>query len=208
MSSTRRRDGFTLVELLVAMVVTSIVLAAVATLAYAMSVAGDMSDNTSQKQAQLRYTTLRISQLIRNCKLICTIAGNDLAIWRADDNDNGKININELVYIEADPEREYLQLCEFSSPFNPVVKLNRIDALTTKWWLKYSSEIRCTQLLTQCSNVEFSFDVSPPWSRFVSISFDLSENDIIRHYQINAALRAWADHLLNKEEIGLIDDDD
>ena len=46
--------GFTLVELLVALMVTSIILAAVATLAFAMGSVKDSTDDTSSKQAQLR----------------------------------------------------------------------------------------------------------------------------------------------------------
>src|SRR3972149_4536193 len=107
--------GFTLAELLVALMVTSIVLAAVATLAFALGAAYETSDDISQKQAQVRFATLRISELIRNCKLICGASGDDLAIWRADDNDDGQINISELVYIEMGPSGEHLQLCEFTS---------------------------------------------------------------------------------------------
>jgi len=62
--------GFTLVELLVALVVTSIILAAVATLAYALGTVNDSSNDTAVKQAQLRYATLRISDLIKYSKLV------------------------------------------------------------------------------------------------------------------------------------------
>ena len=83
--------GFTLVELLMALVVAGIVSAAVVTLAFAVSSANDVTDNTSQTQAYVRYATLRISELIRHCKLVCCMPGGDLVIWRADDNDNGRI---------------------------------------------------------------------------------------------------------------------
>jgi len=100
MRNTRCENGFTLVELLVALVVTSIILAAVATLTYALGSANETSDDTSEKQAQVRYATLRISELIRYCKLICAAPGDDLAVWRADDNADGEINPQELVYLE------------------------------------------------------------------------------------------------------------
>ena len=53
-----------------AMVITSIILGAVATLAYAMGVANDAGNDTTYKQAQVRYATLRISELIRNCRFV------------------------------------------------------------------------------------------------------------------------------------------
>jgi len=59
MRGTKYENGFTFVELLIAMVVTSIVLTAVATLAYAMGTANDSSNDTAVKQAHghfgLRY---------------------------------------------------------------------------------------------------------------------------------------------------------
>ncbi|MHC4456481.1 MAG: PilW family protein [Planctomycetota bacterium] len=206
--STVHHKGFTLAELLVALAVASIVLSAVATLAYAVSTANDITDDTSQVQAQVRFVTLRISELIRNCKLICGTPGGDLAVWRADDNGDGLLNITELIYIEAGPGKNYLRLCEFTSSVNPQISLSSIQALSTNWWFAYSSDINYTQLIQQCGNVEFSFDVSPPQTKFVNISFDLAENDVVRQYQINAYLRSWAGNLLNQLGDTLVSDDD
>jgi hypothetical protein len=55
--------------------------------------------------------------------------------------------------------------------------------------------------------VQFSLDVIPPNSRFVSIAFDVLENDIVRRYQINAVLRGWAGNLLDGSG-NLVSDDD
>ena len=176
--------GFTLVELLVALAVTSIVLTAVATLAYAMGTANDASDDTSQKQAQVRYATLRISELIRYCKLIYDTPDNDIVVWKADNNGDDTVDSNELVYIETGPGRDYIQFREEDK--NPVI------------------------LIRQCSNVEFGFDeplVPPTLRKFVSISFDLVENGIDRQYQISAGLRSWAGHLVDSSG-NLVSDDD
>lgn len=206
--STRYKNGFTLVELLVALVVTSIVLAAVATLAFAMGTADDTSSNTSRRQAQVRYATVRISELIRHSELICCSTSEDLAIWRADDNGDGQISIDELVYIERGPNRDRLLLCDFSSSDGSGINLGSIQALSTNWWSPYSSGINYTALIPECSNVEFVFDVLPPQSRFVSLSFAVSENDVFHQYQISAGLRGWAGNLLNQSGDSLVTDDD
>ncbi len=200
MRDTKYEKGFTLVELLVALVVTGIVLAAVATLAFAIGTANDATDDTSQKQAQVRYATLRISELIRHCKLICGTPGSDVAIWRADDN--GQININELVYIEKGTDGDYLRLCEFPSSDTSPVNLSDIETLSTSGY-----SVTYVPLVPQCSNVQFSFDAPPPNSRFMSISFDILENGIIRQYQISAALRGWAGNLLDGSG-NIVSDDD
>jgi prepilin-type N-terminal cleavage/methylation domain-containing protein len=203
MKDTRYENAFTLVELLVALIVSGIVLAAVATLAYAVGAANDETDDSSQKQAQVRYATLRISELIRHCKLICGTPGSDVAIWRADSNDVGQININELVYIERGAGGDYLRLCQFPSSDTTRVNLSDIETLSTS-----SYSVTYVPLVPQCSNVEFSFDAAaPPNSRFVSIAFDVLENDIVRQYQISAALRCWAGNLLDGSG-NIVSDDD
>jgi len=209
LSSGSNRSGFTLVELSVALIVSSVVLTAVATLAYALSSANDSTDDTSRKQAQVRYTTLRISDLIRHCKLICFAGPDDFAVWRGDDNDDGQINIGELVHVEKGAGGEHLQLCEFPvSGSDPIVDLSDIRAFSTNWWSAYNVDENCTVIIPQCSNVQFSFDVLPPQTRFVSISFDLVEDDISRQYQINAFVRGWAGNLLNEAGDALVSDDD
>jgi len=203
MRDTRYEKGFTLVELLVALVVTGIVLAAVATLAFAMGAANDVADDSSQKQAQVRCATLRISELIRHCKLICGTPGGDLAIWRADDNGDGQININELVYIERGINGDCLRLCEIPSSDSSPVNLSDIETLLTS-----SSSVTYVPLVPQCGNVQFSLYEAPPNSRFVSIAFDVLENDIVRQYQISAALRGWAGNLLDGSGNIVSGDDD
>jgi prepilin-type N-terminal cleavage/methylation domain-containing protein len=182
-SSNFDYKGFTLVELLVALMVASIVLTAVATLAYALGTANDASDDSAERQAQVRYATLRISELIRHCKLVHTVSESEVVLWRADDNNNGQIDAAEQVSIEARLEQGNMQLCESSGLAEPVV------------------------LIPQCSNVRFMVDSAAPWSKFVSISFDVSENGVVRQYQISTALRSWAGHLLDGSG-NIVSDDD
>ena len=208
MKNTRYKNGLTLVELLVAMVVTSIVMTAVATLAFAVSSANKATDDTSRKQAQIRFATLKISDLIRHSRLVCYADGDDIAVWRADDNDDGRINIGELVYIESGSANDHLYLGEFRSSNSAAIAISLIGSPATNWWVAYSSDINYTRVMPQCSNVQFGFRPAvPPQSKFVSITFDVLENDIIRHYQISAALRGWAGSLLD-DSGNIVSDDD
>ena len=210
LSSDSGGKGFTLVELLVGLTVSSIVLAAVATLAYAMSSANDSTDDTSVKQAQVRYTTLRLSELIRQCKLICFAGPDDLTVWRGDDNEDGQINSSELVCIEKGASSDHLQVCDFpvSGGWDPGVKISDIGAYSTSWWLSFNLNVRRTMLIGQCGNMEFSFDALPPATRFVNVSFDLLENGFSRQYEISAYVRGWAGNLLNEAGDGLVISDD
>jgi prepilin-type N-terminal cleavage/methylation domain-containing protein len=208
-------NAFTLVELLLALVVTGVILTAVITLASALGAANDSSSNIAQKQAQLRYATLRISELIKQCRLICGTPGNDMVIWKADYNDDGKINPGELVYIELGEERNRIRLLEFSpSSFSvgwftnnsfTIQEIKSGQAKVELW-------IRCQEIYTnvfpQCGNAQFLLDTSAPQTRFVSISFELEEDGVMHEYQINASLRAWAGNLLDSSGEIISGDDD
>ncbi len=165
----RNFKAFTFVELLVALVVTSIVLTAVATLAYALGTVNETSDDTSRKQAQLRYATLRISELIKYSKLVYAASESEIVLW-LDYNKNEEIEMaTELLVIRkvalGDGD---MQLCEFNSAPEPVV------------------------LIPRCSNVQFMLDPAPQDTKFVSILFELEENDVWHEYQISATVRCKA----------------
>jgi len=217
MQYTRYEKGFTLVELLVALIVSSVILAAVATLAFAMSTANVSTDDTSIKQAQVRYATLRISELIRHCKLICAAPGNDLVIWKADDNpENGKIDVLELAYIEKGNNSDRIRVLEFTSCPDWLsswfANQSFQIAVLQLDWLKALFVSLCQEtyarLIPQCSGVTFMVDVGPPNTKFVSITLDLLENNVVRPYQINAALRGWAGNLLSADGQSIVGDDD
>ena len=63
-------------------------------------------------------------------------------------------------------------------------------------------------LIPECSNIQFQFDESPPQSRFVSITFELTEDGTVRQYEIDCALRSWAGNLLDLTGTEIIIDDD
>jgi hypothetical protein len=148
----------------------------------------------------VRYATLRISELLRHCKLVIhpDTEAPDFCIWRSDDNNDGVININELVYIDSGPQSDYLRICELYSCNNPPVNLSSVHPRISQWWAAFGGNMTSTTLIPQCSNVQFYFDVPSPWTRFVSLSFDLLEGGTMHHYQINATLRGWPDNLLDE----------
>ena len=190
--------------------VSSIVLAAVATLSYALGTVNDNADETAVKQAQLRYTSLRISELIKNCKLITAVTADDLVVWRADDNGNEQINISELVYIETGTGRNFIQLTEFL-PYvgqDSILQMTELGNSSTKILFSQQHYKKTTLLITQCSNVICSLNPQPPWTKSVIFSFDLEENGIIHTYQINASLRSWAGNLLDETGNFIVNDDD
>jgi prepilin-type N-terminal cleavage/methylation domain-containing protein len=207
----RSTKAFTLVELMVGLMVTSIILTAVATLAFAMSSASTAGGDRAFKQAQIRHASLHISDLIGKCKLICADLGlgADLVIWRADDNDDGRINVNELVYLERGSNNNILRLCRFETTTNPEYTLSQLSQPTTKQQLQNLYPTKYTPLIPDCNNVQFRCpDAAPPRTGLVAITFGFVEDSIERRYEIVTAVRSRADYLLSaSNEIVLHDDD-
>jgi len=176
--------GFTLVELLVALMVTSIVLSAVVTLAYALGAANDSSNDTAVKQAQVRYATLRISELIKYSKLVYAASESEIVLWLDRDRNEEIDFAGELVAVtKVILAGGNMQLCEFNSDPEPVV------------------------LIPRCRSVQFVPDSAPPDTKSVSILFELEENGVWHNYQISATLRGWAGHLLDGSG-NIVSDDD
>lgn len=204
------RKGFTLAELLITLIVTSILLAALATLAYAVSSATSSDSDIAVTQAHLRQGTLRLQELIRDCRLVCSMTVEDLAIWRADDNDDGAINVNELVYVERVNASgdETLQLCTFASTANPNVTYTAGSLSMTKSELISNYNETYIPLIPQGDNIQFTLDLGPPSTRQVTVSFDMTQDNVVNHYEVHTTLRAWAGHLLNNAHDALVSDDD
>jgi len=142
-----------------------------ATLAYAMGTANDSSNDTAVKQAQLRYATLRISELIKYSKLVWAADEDEILLWLDYDKDDdfySDMDTELLVIKKVTLAGGDLQLCEFNSDPEPVV------------------------LIPHCRNVEFMLDSAPPDTKFVNISFELQEKNVWHKYQISAAVRCKA----------------
>ncbi len=188
-----------------ALVITSIILGAVATLAYALGVANDASNDTTYKQAQVRYATLRISELIRNCRLVFDETTDGLGVWRADDNGDGRIDVNEIIYVSKGADSNCMQFIEFSGTSVPGFSEPKT---IVPYLLSAALNREYTTLIPECSNVQFVTDVSPPGTRSVSVFFDLQESGVTRRYQISATLRGWAGHMLSQTGFLVLVDDD
>ncbi len=95
----KNRDGFTTVELLVALMVCAIVLSGVASLAYALGSASRSTDEISAHQMVLRCATVRITELVKHSVMAFDTPDSEIALWTGDDNNDGLINGSELVYV-------------------------------------------------------------------------------------------------------------
>jgi len=206
------QKGFTVIELLIGMLITSIVLSAVATFAFAMSVASAASDDTTLQQAQVRQATLRLKDLVGRCKLLCAAPGTDLVIWRADDNPgDNQINLNELVYLERGQDCNELRLCQFTAADNPHVTLSDLAQVATKAQLLAAYPATVTPLTAQAKDVAFAFYPAAPavtGVKCLSVSFTLTGTGGAHRYECVTALHGRAAYLLTPAGDALVNTDD
>ncbi len=197
-------------ELLVGMLITSLVLSAVATFAFALSVASTAGDDMAVTQVQLRQVTVWMRDLVATCQLLCAAPANDLIIWKDDNNDH-RINLNELVYVERGDSCNLLRLCRFTAADNPVETLDYLALATTKSQFLANYGATYTSLIPACRDVQFAF--YPPSSpvtqaQCLMISFGLTGKGAAHPYEIVATLQSRAGHLLNSAGTALVADDD
>ncbi len=203
--------GFTLAELLMAIWVMSIILAAIATLSFALGSANDSALDSSQIQSRIRYTTMYLGELVKNSKLICHNFGTSVAIWRADYNNDSRIDPNEIVYIEIGSSNNYIKLISFTSTAAVASFPRTLDLIgngQARTWLEANCQSSSVTLIDNCSYVTFTTDQPPPRSKRLNLFFGIRQKGIIQNYQLTAYLRCQADYLLDGSGQIVLSDDD
>ena len=211
--NSSRTRAFTLLEVLTAMTVMTIILAAVATLASAMSNADRETKNMSEQQAQIRYTTMRITELIRNASLIIPV--NDprvgLCVW-TDSDEDGRADGIELVYVEInislvsateltlDDGIKYestgqggIEILEFLTQ-GDTFTISQIEDATARGTCLGSGTSRFTTIIPECYDAEVFVDND---RKFASMKFTVNENGRDIQYQLSGTRRCSAGHVLN-----------
>jgi len=220
MKINKRHSGFTLAELLVALMITSLILGAVAAIAYAMGSANDNAEISGTAQAQVRFTSNWINEKIKFSRMIFDIPGEGIAVWVNDNGFDGfgegddKVNPGELTILRFNENN--LEYKEYSPKFASESWFAQKEFTVSE----IQSGIAQTFLDSQCvetppitvvsdtSNGRFVLDTFAPYTRQVTIEFEIEENGVSKPHKINTAVLGWAGHLLNASgEIVSSDDD-
>lgn len=203
-----RTGGFTLVELLTALLVCSIILTAVASLAFAINSANKGADESIEFQLRLRFLQLRLGELFSKSKMICSSSSSDVSIWVEDSDGDLQIDTGELVYIDTGTNGDEIRLIEFNNIVDSNIRLSQLRDGTVKGWLINNTLNHDSLLLDGVSNVEFIFDVAAPRTNFAAIKFDYSESEGIKTYEVSSRLLSDSDYLLDDSDNLLTLDDD
>ena len=208
------RKGFTLVELLVALTVSSIVLGAVGTLAFAMGAASKSLDEANRAQVYSRFSTVLLRDTLRYGRQAFATPDGNIAIWQADNNSDGLIDGSELIFFRVLAQE--LQLREFAftnGEVAPVVAIAEIEDGTAYSGLvqlaldNENVDDRQTLKLPDCSEVTFTI-WDPPANKYLNLTYKLTENGVTTKYQVNTQLMCSADNLIDYGVGQIVEDDD
>lgn len=204
------RKGFTLSECILSLMVIGIILAAAATLAFAMNSADQVTDEMGESQAYIRYATMRVSELIRGSNMVFATSylRNGIAVWTDGDGD-GEIDPLELVYVEYDSVNAKLDMVSYSNLTMDVeggLTVAQVRSSVARQFLESYAKGRYTDIVFDCTSA--SFPVGNPVGDLVNIYFIVEEDDISKVYQITSRKMVSMDYLLDGSGNLLSGDDD
>ncbi|MBK8270842.1 MAG: hypothetical protein IPK83_22050 [Planctomycetes bacterium] len=107
-SGTKRR-GITLVELLLASIVTALTATAGATVLYAVSSSATKTREYRTQRAGGHYALDRIGRTVRESRAIVYVASDEIALWLNDWNENDAVDKEELGRIIYDNSMQHIR---------------------------------------------------------------------------------------------------
>ena len=181
MDSKPDRKAFTLPELLMAMAITAVVGLAVVTVTFALSNAQAHAGVRSDAIQSARAGMVRIEAVLRKCKLVTGGDGGSMVCWMGDRNDDGAINLDEIIVIRHLSGSRVVELRQVSFPDtlapDIVTALNQSRTLagaantagvsSLMDQAIYNSYLMTVVLATEVEDLQIVPDAARPFSRLV-----------------------------------------
>jgi prepilin-type N-terminal cleavage/methylation domain-containing protein len=197
---TRNAKGFTLAELLTAMMVMSIISLAVLSLTMALTTAQEYSEDFYRHVQIARNSLRRIERDINKANLITTGDADTLVYWE-DTNGNGDIELRELRMITTDLATGKVMLCYAKFPVAwPQTWIDQWDdamtvALATDLteavsWIKNVQWAAEDALATEVTSLKFTVSSALPTAEMVQIEIKVGSGPGAVELRSTASMRA------------------
>jgi len=195
------RKGFTLAEMLTAMVVMSIISLAAVSLTMALTTAQEYSEDFYRNIQIARNSLRRIERDINKAKLITAGDANTLVYWLEDSNDNGDIELKELRMIKTDLATGKVMLCRAEFPvFWPQAwKDQWNDSMTVAMATSLPDAASCIENVqwaradewaTEVTSLQFTASPSFPTAEMVQIEVTVGDGPGMVKLRTSASMRA------------------
>ena len=198
---TRNDKGFTLAEMLMALLVMSIISLAVVSLTMALTTAQECSDDFYRHVQIARNSLRRIERDINRAKLITAGDSNTLVYWLDDTNGNGDIELRELRLITTDIATGRVMLCRaVFPPFWPQDWKDTWDSSMTVQiatdlasaisWIKNVQWASADALATEVTSLTFTASPAIPTAEVLQIELKVGEGPGAVELRSSASMRA------------------
>jgi prepilin-type N-terminal cleavage/methylation domain-containing protein len=131
------RRGFTLLELTMAIAITSVIALSVAGVSMGLSRAYANSEGYYQTSQNARSAMMGVQSLLRKAKLVLSVSDDGVVFWAQDVNGDGRINRSEVTTLIYDKEsRNFGRSSSASLPCTP--RRSRFWTSTCPWGRRWS----------------------------------------------------------------------
>ncbi len=194
-----RRGGFTLVETLIAGMVTALVATAGTALVFAVSSGTTQTRGVRNSKSMGQYALSRIGRAIRQARAIGGVTSTSVTLWVDDVNQDDVVNADELGFIDYDPSTNQVlySALDPSSGIDPalVIQLNKFAAPGQVRALVPESARLAVVWADGVESFVLSGYPSTADARIVSTRLTIGVGDEEVAYQTAASPRASADYL-------------
>jgi hypothetical protein len=197
--------AFTLTRLTLAVSITAVIGLAVGSMSTTLVHAHSHSDVMRESIQSARLAMMKLEVMLRAAKLVTCAGGSRLVIWTGDANDDGRINVGELVLVRYDAGAEKVEYWRVVFPetmsqglrkaLNRTLTLNEAtdaglvaEALGAGGLAGYLAR---PALASSVTGFEMAADAPPPRSRLLALRVAAGPPD--QHITLSNAVRLRAD---------------
>jgi prepilin-type N-terminal cleavage/methylation domain-containing protein len=181
--------GFTLVETLLALTITAMISATVASMLFGVSASVATSGNSRDRLAARDVASYRLNNLIRGSGRVLAAGSDYLVLWTADANNNQKPNLAEIRRFEFDSTGK--QLRSYAAPATLVDANNTTYELTSYFSsvttsLKGSANFVETQIMPNIQG--FAVTVPTPLNTAKLINYTITLSDAQGNFSVQSVV--------------------
>jgi len=188
---TTPRKALTLPELVMAVSITALVGLAVATVASALSYAHGRSDAMRESIQSARMAMMRTGAELRKARLVGCAADGRIVLWAGDADEDGDINVSEVVLVRYDDEEATVEQWQVVFPPSmPPETREALDVALTVEQLAdgaaveayisqatYAGYLAQWVLAAEVADFETGWDAAPPETRLVTLRLAVGPAD-------------------------------
>ena len=187
------RGGFTLTELLLAIMITGIILSAVASLVFAVGRLWAHNGAADTISSYQHSVSQQMADLLRHSRLVLDVSNHRIGLWGCDLDHDGEIDVRELVEIRYDAQADRVERIQYDAPAGVHVLDASVFAASDGFssvTQPYGSYKHVATLARSVTRWEVSYNQPAPSTGTITVDFRIEEEAVERNSTFSATLRS------------------